>query len=139
IALKEGDLETAKELFTASLAGGPEVNYNLGIVKIMEGDYGAAVNYFGNTPSYNAALAQYLNKNTDAAWRTIVNLPEENPMRYYLMAIIAAAQDKPAVVMENLKNAFAVCEDPAKLKDRVLNDLEFAKLWNVPGFKEILP
>ncbi|MBN2697721.1 MAG: hypothetical protein JXR52_02760, partial [Bacteroidales bacterium] len=29
IALKEGDLETAKELFTASLAGGPEVNYNL--------------------------------------------------------------------------------------------------------------
>jgi len=138
VALKEGDVATAKELFTASLGAGSDVSYNLGIVNIIEGDYSAAINYFGSTPSYNAALAQYLNKNADAAWRTVVNLPEENAMKYYLTAVIAASQDKPEVVYENLNNALSVCKKPDMLKDRAKNDLEFAKLWNEPAFKAIV-
>jgi len=137
VALKAGDVDGAKELFTASMGAGADVNYNLGIINIIQGDYGAAVNYFGSTPSYNAALAQYLNKDGDAAWRTIVNLPVENPYRYYLIAVIAASQDKPEVAYENLTNALAICKKPEMLKDRAQNDLEFAKLWNEPGFKAV--
>ena len=47
VALKNGDVEAAKEAFTASLGAGSKVNYNLGIVNIIEGDYESAVNYFG--------------------------------------------------------------------------------------------
>jgi tetratricopeptide (TPR) repeat protein len=39
IALKNGEVEAAKEAFTASLGGGDKVNYNLGIVNIIEGNY----------------------------------------------------------------------------------------------------
>ena len=56
IALKNGDVDAAKEAFTASLGAGDKVNYNLGIVNIIEGDYEAAVNYFGNAPSYKLHL-----------------------------------------------------------------------------------
>ena len=108
------------------------------MVSIIEGDYGAAINYFGSEPSYNAALAKYLNKDDAGAWRTVVNLPEENPYRYYLTAVIAASQDKPEVAYENLQNALAVCKKPEMLKDRAKNDLEFAKLWEEDAFKAIV-
>jgi len=138
VALAEGDVEKAKELFTAALGAGEKANYNLGIVSIIEGDYGAAINYFGAKPSYNAALAKYLNEDGTGAWTTVVNLPEENPYKYYLTAVIAASQDKPEVAYENLKNALAVCKQPDMLKDRAKNDLEFAKLWEEEAFKAIV-
>ena len=48
VALKNGDVEAAKEAFTASLGAGDKVNYNLGIVNLIQGDYQAAINYFGS-------------------------------------------------------------------------------------------
>ena len=71
IALKKGDVAAAKEAFTASLGAGPKVNYNLGIVNIIEGDYETAVNYFGSEASYNAALAKYLKGDDEGAWRML--------------------------------------------------------------------
>ncbi len=138
VALKKGDVAAAKEAFTASLGAGPKVNYNLGIVNIIEGDYESAVNYFGSEPSFNAALAKYLKGDDDGAWRTAANLEQADPHRYYLLAVIAANQDKPEVAYENLKLALQNCEVPDKMKERAAKDLEFAKLFNEAGFKAIV-
>jgi hypothetical protein len=47
------------------MSAGDAPSYNLGIIKVKQGDYAAAVNYFGNKPSFNAALAQMLNGNNE--------------------------------------------------------------------------
>lgn len=134
VALVNGDVEKAKELFTSSLGAGDDVNYNLGIVNIIEADYDAAVNYFGSEPSYNAGLAMYLKGDDEGGFRTVVNLADETAKQYYLVAVIAASQDKPEVALDNLR--IAVDKD-ASLKERAKKDLEFAKLFNDPAFKEI--
>jgi len=135
VALKKGELDKAKELFTASLGAGPDVNYNLGIVNLIQGEYDAAINYFGSEPSFNSSLAKYLKKDTEGAWRMIVNMPDESAKRYYLIAVITAKQDKPEVVYDNLRTAVA---KDASLKERAVKDLEFAKLFNEAAFKAIV-
>jgi len=138
IALKKDDIATAKEDFTASLGAGEKVNYNLGIVNVIEGDYESAINYFGNKPSYNLALATYLNGDNEGAWRIAANLEQESPYRSYLLAVIAANQDKPEVVYENLKTAAETCKSPQYMKDRAKKDVEFAKFWEEAEFKAIV-
>jgi tetratricopeptide (TPR) repeat protein len=138
VALKKGDVAAAKEAFTASLAAGPKVNYNLGIVNIIEGDYQTAVNYFGSESSYNAALAKYLAGDDESAWRMIANMEMKGGMGYYLRAVIAAHQDKPDVALENLKLGVQNCMDPQWMKARAAKDLEFAKIMNDPGFQAIV-
>jgi tetratricopeptide (TPR) repeat protein len=137
VALSKDDIAGAKELFTASLGAGEKVNYNLGIVNIIEGDYESAIHYFGSAPSFNAALAMYLNGDGEGAWRTAANL-DESPYRSYLLAIIAANQDKPEVAYENLKKAVETCKDPQMIKDQAKKDLEFAKLFEEAEFKAIV-
>ncbi|MCP4313686.1 MAG: tetratricopeptide repeat protein [Bacteroidetes bacterium] len=138
IALKNDDVSGAKEAFTASLGAGEKVNYNLGIVNLIEGKYGEAINYFGTKPSYNLALATYLNGDNEGAWRIAANLEQESPYRSYLLAVIAANQDKPEVVYENLKSATETCKDPQFMKDHAKKDVEFAKLWNEAAFKAVV-
>jgi len=140
VALNKGDVAAAKEAFTASLGAGPKVNYNLGIVNIIEGDYESAVNYFGSEGSYNSALAKYLAGDDEGAWRTAANLEFEHPMRSYLLAVIASGQDKPEVALENLKNAVSSTEGDfaAWIKNRAPKDLEFAPLFNEPGFTSLM-
>jgi tetratricopeptide (TPR) repeat protein len=138
IALKDGDVAAAKEAFTASMGAGPQVNYNLGIVSIMEGDYDAAVNYFGSEASFNAALAKYLKGDSEGAWRMAANLEKRGGMGYYLLAVIAAGQDKPEAALENLQLAVENCGSAQFIKDKAKKDLEFAKLFETPEFKAIV-
>ena len=138
IALKNGDVAAAKEAFTASMGAGSKVNYNLGIVSIKEGEYETAINYFGSDPSFNASLAKYLNGDDEGAFRSAANLEMDSPYRYYLLAVIAASQDKPEVVYENLKLAVEKCKNPQMMKDNAKKDLEFAKLFEEAEFKAIV-
>jgi hypothetical protein len=135
VALVKNDIEKANELFTSALAAGDQVNYNLGIINIIEGDYGKALNYLGNEPSFNKALAQYLNGDDQNGYRSAVNLTDETAQQYYLVAVIAASQDKDDVALENLK--VAVAKDAA-LKERAKKDLEFADLFENAEFKSIV-
>jgi tetratricopeptide (TPR) repeat protein len=137
IALKRGQIPSAKEAFTASLGAGEKVNYNLGIVNIIEGNYDAAVNYFGSKPSFNAALAMYLKGDDAGAWRTASGL-EETPHVDYLLAVIAASQDNTQAALQNLKKAVDNCKQPQMMKDRAKKDIEFAKLFNMDEFKAIV-
>jgi tetratricopeptide (TPR) repeat protein len=138
VALKNDDVAGAKEAFTASLGAGEEVNYNLGIVNVIEGDYKSAINYFGTKPSYNLALATYLNGDSEGAWRIAANLEQESPYRSYLLAVIAASQDKPKVAIENLAKAAETCKSPQYMKDRAKKDVEFAALWETAEFKAVV-
>jgi tetratricopeptide (TPR) repeat protein len=137
IALKKGEVASAKEAFTASLGAGEKVSYNLGIINIIEGNYDAAVNYFGSIPSFNAALAMYLKGDDTGAWRTASGL-EASPYVHYLMAVIAASQDNTQAALDNLQKAAETCQDPQMMKDRAKKDVEFAKLWNEAGFQAIV-
>ncbi len=135
IALKEGDITTAENLLTSAMGAGDVVNYNLGIIKIMQGDYNAAVNYFGNTPSFDAALAQLLNGNTEQAVNTLGAVKSDDAMVDYLKAVAGARNGREEAVLNNLRTA--VGKD-ATLKDHASKDLEFAKFSSSEAFQEIV-
>jgi tetratricopeptide (TPR) repeat protein len=138
IALKKGEVSAAKEAFTASLGAGEKVNYNLGIINVIEGNYDAAVNYFGSEASYNSALAKYLAGNDTGAWGDLSKIEMKGGMGYYMRAVVAASQDKTDVALENLKLAVENCGDPNWIKGHAAKDLEFAKLFETAEFKAIV-
>ena len=135
VALMQGDVDKAEQLFTSSMGAGQAVNYNLGIIKIMQGDYDAASNYLGNADEYNVALVQLLQGNVDGAMATINKVNGDFAKKYYLKAVISARQDKDEMVFENLR--LAVAKD-ASLKDRATVDMEFAKYFDNDTFKNIV-
>jgi Flp pilus assembly protein TadD len=125
IALLEGDAAKAEELFTASISAGEAVNYNLGIIKIQKADYVAAVNYFGNKPSFNAALAQVCNKQTEKAITTLDQLGEvDDAWVYYLKAVAGARGSREEVVIQNLRLALEK-DKKGEIKAYALKDAEF--------------
>lgn len=134
IALIEGDLAAAEELFTAAMSAGDAVNYNLGIIKIKQGDYTAAVNYFGNTPSYNAALAQLLNGDTEKALTTLGEVDETAKVAY-LKAVAGARAGREEVVLNNLRRAI---ELKPEAKAYAVKDVEFRDYVASEGFIAIV-
>ncbi len=104
MAAKDKDFEKAKEDYMAAQKQGVDVSYNMGIVKIAEGNYNGAINSFGGTKcDYNLALAHTLSGNYNAATSTL-NCAEKTADVYYLQAIIGARTNNDAMVFENLKS-----------------------------------
>jgi Flp pilus assembly protein TadD len=136
VALAEGDLAAAEELFTSAMGAGDAVNYNLGIIKIKQGDYPAAVNYFGNKPSFNAALAQLLNGDTEKALTTLGEIGDtDDAMVYYLKAVCGARAGREEVVLNNLRKAV---ELDGSLKAYAVKDLEFRNYAESEAFSGIV-
>jgi tetratricopeptide (TPR) repeat protein len=136
VALAQGDLKTAEELLTASMSAGDAPSYNLGIIKIKQGDYAAAVNYFGNKPSFNAALAQMLNGNNDKAIATLNELGDvKDGWVYYLKAVASARGGVADGVVTNLRQAIAL--DPA-IKAYAAKDAELLKFVENEAVKALL-
>jgi tetratricopeptide (TPR) repeat protein len=136
IALAQGDLKTAEELLTSAMSAGDAPSYNLGIIKIKQGDYAAAVNYFGNKPSFNAALAQMLNGSNDKAIATLNQLGDvKDGWVYYLKAIANARGGVMDGVATNLRQAITL--DPA-IKAYALKDAELLKASATDAVKALL-
>jgi hypothetical protein len=55
-------------LFEVAQGAGSEVKYNLGVIKLKQGDYPAAVAMFGSNATYNASLAKLLNGDIDGGF-----------------------------------------------------------------------
>lgn len=125
IARLKGDRVKAMEYYNKAGGAGDEVNYNKGIVNILDGDYSSAVANFKGTNDFNAALAQLLNGNSDGALQTL-NAAEDGKTAegYYLKAVIAARMDKAEMVASNLK--IAIEKDPS-LEAKAKKDAEFIK------------
>ena len=135
VALLEKDLEKAEQLLTSAMGAGPEVNYNLGIIKIIKGDYQSAQNYYGNTVSFNSALVKLLQGNAAAAVETLKKIENPGAKDYYLMAV-ASARDGNVDAMYNSLRA-AVARD-ASWKAYAMKDVEFYKYFEENLFKEIV-
>lgn len=100
------------------------VNYNQGILSIMDAKYAAADASFSEN-SYNKALAQVLSGKLDAAKKTLTGLTETAETAY-LKAIIAARSNEGVdAVVAHLKVAIS---KNASLKEKASKDREFLKL-----------
>ena len=135
VAFNEGDLAKAEELFTAAMGAGDQVNYNLGIIKIIQGKYADAINYFGSAPEANAGLAKLLNKENDAALSTLNSVKSDDAIVSYLKAIVAARTQNAELLYTNLRLAVG---KSAELKANAAKDLEFAKYFQDATFKSII-
>jgi len=108
----------------------------MGAIKIKEGKYQEAVDNFGTTPCFNAALAKLLNGDTSGALNTITAVDTPNdPLSFYLKAIIGARTANNDLLFTNLKTA--VSKD-ATLAAKAKKDMEFAKYFEDTTFKSIV-
>jgi len=135
IALREGDLAKAEELFGASAGAGAELDNNLGIVAIHKGDYDGAMRYFGNSTNCNAALAKILAEKYDAALSTLNANTHEVGFKYYLKAIVGARTGENDLMFDSLRKA---TELDGKFKALAVKDMEFAKFFEDATFKSIV-
>lgn len=124
IAHLNNDRAAAAEYYAAASADA-NAQYNMGILKIQQGDYTAAVSSMGSSNSFNSALAKTLAGNYDGALTTLDASPDKNTAAgYYLKAVIGARKNDKNMVVTNLKQAVA---KDASLKDMARTDMEFLK------------
>ena len=133
-SLVKGDMAKAEEYFNSMTAATPESRWGLGVIAITKGEYDKAVNYFGNDPSYNLALALVLKGDVKKAKTTLDNLKEvgKTGKPAYLKAVVGARLDDRNYMLAGLREAIGF---DAKWKDYAKTDLEFAKYFNDDTFK----
>ncbi len=107
MASKDKDFVKAKDNYMAAQKQGVNESYNLGIVKMAEGNYNGAINSFSSEKcDYNLALAHVMSGNYNAATSTL-NCAKKTPEVFYLQAIVGARTQDDTMVFENLKKAIA--------------------------------
>lgn len=136
IQSKNGNRPAAMELYNKANGAGPEVGYNKGIIQIRDGKYSDAVSSFGDSKSFNKALAQLLAGNAGEVGATIDAGNEKDlALSYYLKAVSAARRSATADVISNLKTAI---EKDGTLKAAAKDDAEFIKLKADSGFTALV-
>lgn len=132
----KGDLTKAMSYYDQAVGAGKEVNYNQGAIKIKEGKYQEAIDMFGTTACFNAALAKLMNGDTNGALNTITEAENPNDaLGFYLKAIIGARSANTDLLFTNLK--LAVQKDAA-LAAKAKKDMEFTKYFEDTTFKSIV-
>ncbi|MCD4725480.1 MAG: tetratricopeptide repeat protein [Bacteroidales bacterium] len=135
LACHVGDYDDAKVFFLEAQQQGADVDYNLGVLAILDGDYATAQkNMSGEECNHNVGLVQLLNKDYNAAQKTFECAPA-NALTYYLLAITGARQDDTTVLFDNLMKAIDM--DP-ELKNEAKYDREFLKYNELPEFLAIV-
>lgn len=157
LAIKAADYATAKDYLNKAArlnASAAEVNTNLGMIALIEGNVADAENYLvkgtdseanvaalGNlyiaqgqysraasvledTKSNAAALAQIMAEQYTAAKSTLEAVETPDAYTYYLKAIVGARTNNAAMVAENLVKAAKL--DPS-IVERAKKDMEFKK------------
>lgn len=135
VALKSNDVKSAETLFGAASGAGNEVNYNLGIVSMKKGEYDKAAKYLIKDADVNSALAKMMTGNNGGALEDLEAY--NNPdcfMKEYLKAVIGARTARENLLFESLEKA---CKINPDMKAKASNDMEFAKYFENPKFREI--
>ena len=133
VAIIENDYETAAAMFKQAKELGLNTNYNDGVVQIHKGNYDKAIRMMTkDNPNcdYNVALAQTLDQRYTIAEETVKCL-DENGKTLYLQAIIAA---RTKDVEKSLKHLAKAIKKDNKIKNIAKNDMEFARLQDMPEF-----
>ncbi|MBN2729368.1 MAG: hypothetical protein JXR53_09120 [Bacteroidales bacterium] len=136
IASWNKDYETAKSNYEAAQNGGISENYNLGILKIREGDYDGALSLFGGkTCKYNVALVNLLKGDYTSATNNLKCVKTQNADVYYLMAVVGARSGNTTMMYDNLKKAVAA---DGAWKAVAKEDREFLKYFDNTDFQNIV-
>ena len=135
----EGKQNEAKTTFESSQKAQVEPvkqDYNLGLFKILDGNYADAIQAMGNrTCDYSVALAQLVNKNYAAAKSTIECVQPKDAKAYYLAAVIGARQNIENDVINNLKEAIALNN---AYKAEAKKDAEFKNFRKNANFQNLV-
>lgn len=135
LAAKKGDFAGAKGYYKNASDLGVNVDYNKGILTILDGDYKTAASLMSAKKcNYNVALVQVLSGNATEATNTLGCAPD-NAEKFYLMAVAGARNKNQALVIDNLKKA--VKEKPS-LKAVAKEDREFIKFFDNAEFQGIV-
>lgn len=135
VALMQDDAAKAEQLFLQATNAGNNVQYNLGIIEIMKGNYEGAVQYLSGTNSFNQALALALAGKNNVASETLTKIENKTAKVYYLTAIMAARSANETALFDNLRTAIG---KDASLKEYVKKDMEFAKYFENETFISIV-
>jgi Flp pilus assembly protein TadD len=136
VALNAGEVDKAETLFGAAAGAGDEVNYNLGIVSVKNAEYDQAVQYFSKDADINSAVAKLMAGDNNGALKDLEAFERPNCfMKEYLKAVVYARSAKEDSMYEALAEA---CKINADMKAKAKNDMEFARFWENPKFKEIV-
>lgn len=128
VALMNGNRDKAQDMLEEAAGAGDEVNYNMGVIDIMNGDYNSAIQNMKGYNTFNKALAQVLAGNNEAALSTLNQSDAQNTAHgQYLKAIIGARMNDSSMVSNSLKAAY---ELDASLKEKAADDLEFRNFQN---------
>jgi len=134
-----GQKNEAKKSFESSQKAQVEPirqDYNLGVFKILDGDYGSAIQAMGTRScDYAVALAQLLNKDYAAAKSSIDCAQPKDAKAFYLAAIIGARQNNETEVISNLSKAI---ELNGNYRAQAKKDAEFKKFKNSANFKNLI-
>jgi Flp pilus assembly protein TadD len=130
---RKGDRKNAAAMYAVASGAGTELNENMGILDIKDGNYSAAVGSYGSAQTFNAALAKLMNGDKDGAMSTVDASPDkDSAMGLYLKAVISARKGDANGVVSNLKASIA---KDSKMKAMAQEDREFIKWFNDAGFK----
>lgn len=136
VHLVKGEMAKAEEVFNSMSAATPESKWGLGVIAITKGEYDKAVNFFGNEPCYNHALALYLKGDVNKAKAMLDGMKETCMGRVpYLKAIIGSRTDDKNYMLNGLREAFKLNPD---LKAYAKTDYEFAKFFADDAFKGLV-
>jgi Flp pilus assembly protein TadD len=133
VARLEGDNKKAMEYYNNASGAGDAVNTNKGLINIKQGNYAEAVSNYGSAKTFNAALAQTLNKDYQTALKTVdASDASSKAMGLYLKAVVGARMKDKSMMVNNLK--LAIAKDPS-LKAYAKNDAEFLSYRDDAEFK----
>ena len=127
IAMSEGNYDAAKQYLAATNCHNAPKNRAL--MSLYQKDYATAAK---GLEGHNLAVAEVLNGNYDKA-KTALH-KEESADSQYLNAVIAMKEGDSKGAISHLKNAIA---KDAKLRDRAMKDIEFAKLFGTEEFNAL--
>ena len=134
--MKSGDFAKAKEYLNQSKALGGDVDYNMGIVNIFQGDYSEAVTNLSSAKcDFNLGLAQLLSKDYSAAENTFKCVDPKCAKALYLSAITAARQDNKEATFDYLGQAINANSELATM---AALDREFLKYYQDPSFQALV-
>jgi tetratricopeptide (TPR) repeat protein len=135
VELISGNIESAEENLK-SATGVKQASASLGIIKIKQAEYETAANYFGDNCCFNAALANVLAGDNDAAIRLAeCGDDKDEAMNYYIKAVAGARKADTEVMFNNLRTA---CTKDATLKTHAAKDVEFVNYFDEQTFKNIV-
>ena len=135
VAAKKKDYETALALYNSAQQLKANVNYNKGILQILDGEFGTALSSFsGKKCNYNVGLAKLMNDNPSGA-ATDLDCAKKNAQVYYLLAVVGARTNNTAMIYDNLK--LAISQDDA-YRAQAKDDREFLKYFETAEFKEAI-